>query len=607
MEEETKLQVERDKSSLLRHHSPTHGSRSSVVSPDRDFGGGKSSSLSDDSEVRKKLHLSDDGSDDPHDSYGSPRQRMARSEYRPPIPNRKPELVNKPKPAYSEPNLAKAVNSSVSNTPGGLLWKRRQNDNDIMTDITNTDKYHESRNKRNFSSSSSQLENKMDSTETFDNSVFSNSNGSLSEDLSITSAYHSRKPHYPSDNFSQGRSASIEVLSPRSSNDQSSRSVDKGQAERSESEQSVDKGGMVTRRSRADKSAPPAVSNPSKRLSREEIQAALERADTYLKPTSPSSSEESNKRLSKDSENMTVSDITNESSVTKDTNLGQKMTQSDSSAAAAEKTTEGLRSWAMYRKQRYSRTSENLEDKVGDITKLGSISDISVSGFRKASVENLAKQSEQPNTVTSPEKPADPFAAISQSSVLNRRGLRSQQKQDSGQTVESSASSEESKKVEPAISETNAILLRNESGSGINVTERDENTDTSKHSKVSSSGADNSRPIPVPRRVAPSPPLGPPPPLPDVATNSRHSSQLPPPVTHQNLDPPSPAPEPGLAEEEEAVVSVSQSDLLASIPPVPDLEPDVQMRNKAHFVSLEEPDETSDTELPAIPPQRKAG
>lgn len=594
MEEESKLQSERDKTTVLRRHSPSHGSRSSVVSPDRGLGS-KSASVSDDSDIRKKLNMSDDGSEEHHDNCISPRHQGHRSEYKPPIPNRKPDLASKPKPAYSEPNLTKAVSSSVSSTPGGLLWKRRQND--IRTDIANTDKYHESRNRRSLSSSSSQLENKTDSSDT----VFSNSNGSLTEDLSITSAYHSRKPHFPSDNanFAQGRSASIEVLSPRSLNDPvGSRSVDRLNTD-NDDESQPDRNTGVTRRSRLDKNTG-LSSTANKRISREEIQAALERADSYLKPTSTSSEEDDSKSKLLTKENdMSVSDITHESRKVNDT-VSQQMSRSDTSAIVAEAPSEGLRSWAMYRKQRYSRMSDNLDDKVGDVTNLGSISDISVSGFRKASVENLSKQSEQSSVPSGSGKPTDAFAAISQSSVLNRRQRQTQvQKQDSDQAVSCASS----------VSENNAKLGLDLPDSGINITESA--TSTSNHSILSSSGlSDSSRPIPVPRRAAPSPPVGPPPPLPPSAINSSHSHDASVTSTSVNHpEPPSPAPEPGLAEEEEAespVTKISQSEMLSSIPPVPGVEPVVQLRNKAHFVSLEEPDETSDSE-PNQPSQRRAG
>ncbi|XP_060604965.1 neurabin-1-like isoform X4 [Ruditapes philippinarum] len=46
--------------------------------------------------------------------------------------------------------------------------------------------------------------------------------------------------------------------------------------------------------------------------------------------------------------------------------------------------------------------------------------------------------------------------------------------------------------------------------------------------------------------------------------------------------------------EEEMVTKINQSEALSSIPPVPGL--DIQMRNKAHFLSLDEPEETSDSE-----------
>ncbi|XP_052237381.1 neurabin-1-like isoform X14 [Dreissena polymorpha] len=442
MEEESKQQTEKEKLAPHRN-SPTYGARSPVISPERGIASQHKSVIgseggADDS--RKKLQLSNDDDELDSENREVTSARRSRVEYKPPVPGRKPEIVNvpgrkpeivnKPKPAFSEPNLQKAVNSSVSNTPGGLLWKRRQTD--IMTDISNTEKYHESQSRGNKSASTSHVEDTNGSTsEMLDSSMFGSSNGSISEDLSITSAYHSKKPHFPSDNikFNQGRSASTEVLASKPTShdlDLGSRSLERGQriVDGLESDRSVDKGGVVMRRSRLIEKGGSAVTNQNKRLSREEIQAAIERADTYLKSTSSvDDGQVNNSKL----ESMSASDITlDSSSKSQEVTPEQKMSQSDSSITSAANPDSELRSWALYRKQRYARASDPLlEDKVGDVNKLGSISDISVSGFRTASMENLTKS--PPEQKSPPNKAFDALSAISQSSVGTRRQLRSQQ------------------------------------------------------------------------------------------------------------------------------------------------------------------------------------
>ena len=302
----------------------------------------------------------------------------------------------------------------MSNTPGGLLWKRRQND--IMADISSADRYHEeSRVSSQMTASAPDVENEMDSHEHPDDSlVFTSSNGSVSEDLSITSAYHSRKPHFPSDNikFNQGRSASHEALN--------SRSQDSGSIEGPERQASTSVTSRWTR----------PTSGGNKRLSREDIQAAIERADSYLQSTGSGSSldEEKPPASGVNVTDMTRSDISHNHSQSADHHhtAEPRMSQSDSTVHSGN--TDGeLKSWALYRKQRYSQPQ--LDDKVGDVSKLGSISDTSVRGFRKASFENLSKSPTDKSPESKPEaKPAaDLFAGISQSSVLNRRNLRSQQ------------------------------------------------------------------------------------------------------------------------------------------------------------------------------------
>ncbi|XP_052814048.1 nucleolar and coiled-body phosphoprotein 1-like [Mya arenaria] len=594
MEEEQKQQTDPHPP---RRHSPTSRSptvRSPVMSPER-LAPARSlvdhSSGSED-DTRKKLRLSDVGDADEAPSWA----RRSRPEQRPPLPNRKPNLADKPKPALSEPNISKAVNSAVNETSSSLLWKRRQND--IMTDISNTDRYHESRLASNMSASTSQVETSRTDNESMnDDSVFSATNGSVSEDLSITSAYHSRKPHFPSDNlkFNQGRSASAEVLNTKT--------------ESKESEGGADKGGVVSRWPRSN-----SASASGKRLSRGEIQAAIEKADSYLRSTS-STEEEPAKS---EPQSMTQSDISNIETQSKEP--PQKMSQSDCTDSPGYGDSE-LKSWALYRKQRYARASDPLlEDKVGDINKLGSISDISVSGFRKTSAENLSKSPpDKSMSKSAMSKSADSLAAISQSSVLNRRPLRSQLQQQNppttnlsngappSQSPDTIEGSEQFQTDSTVKSEINVSVTVSDAGINLKDSGEDSGIPTNVSNSIIHSSLDSApmeavpRPIPVPRRSAPSPPVEPPPPPPPAreppaqpAPAARSSTEMIPPDSPTPVDEPeSPMTSDSLAVEETEVEPVTGAGL-ASIPPVPGL--DVQMRNKAHVVALEEPEESSDSE-----------
>ncbi|XP_052237379.1 uncharacterized protein LOC127848793 isoform X12 [Dreissena polymorpha] len=663
MEEESKQQTEKEKLAPHRN-SPTYGARSPVISPERGIASQHKSVIgseggADDS--RKKLQLSNDDDELDSENREVTSARRSRVEYKPPVPGRKPEIVNvpgrkpeivnKPKPAFSEPNLQKAVNSSVSNTPGGLLWKRRQTD--IMTDISNTEKYHESQSRGNKSASTSHVEDTNGSTsEMLDSSMFGSSNGSISEDLSITSAYHSKKPHFPSDNikFNQGRSASTEVLASKPTShdlDLGSRSLERGQriVDGLESDRSVDKGGVVMRRSRLIEKGGSAVTNQNKRLSREEIQAAIERADTYLKSTSSvDDGQVNNSKL----ESMSASDITlDSSSKSQEVTPEQKMSQSDSSITSAANPDSELRSWALYRKQRYARASDPLlEDKVGDVNKLGSISDISVSGFRTASMENLTKS--PPEQKSPPNKAFDALSAISQSSVGTRRQLRSQQppgpveNASVGHTKELLPSSIPSDGVVSASSLELDYNQQKPVITGVTVSSNQgTNIHHSQHSTDISSDVNSySRPIPVPRRSAPAPPTTAPPPPPppsvsqtpaanltqadiklnasNVASHSLQSHRPADTVAEESISsisiskllpstdlPPQATVQghvgQGHSPKVEEVTTFGWADLLQSTPPELGTQPpSVALRGKAHFLSLDEPEETDDSERPHV-------
>ena len=604
MEEETKIQQERER---LRRPSPVSGATSPIMSPDRLTArspDGMKRTPSEDArhpDAQKKyksaLDLKETGDQTVTSSVTS---RRSRADHRPPIPSRKPDL----RPAYSEPSIPKSVISSVSSTPGGLLWKRRQNE-DILSEISNLDKFGASKNRKNMSQSSSQLEESMDienKDKNLDNSVASQPdlhapNGSITEDLSITSAYQPRKSHIPGHSgFDRNMSSSAEVLTSRSRS--SSNEHPKPSAERSKPNGHEDgQKPAVTYRQKAPSKI--ITSAPGKRLSKEEIQAALDRADTYLQRTSASSDDTDTrpKPLSPDLE-MTISDITSHATEQKEPVSEQVMSKSDSKVQSAEPQSQ-LRSWARYRNQRYSRTSDYLEDKVGDVSKLGSISDISVSGFRKASVENLSK---------SPERTKSPETNSSQDTT-QRLNI-----EDSiARTSEAGLSNSESKENDSSIKDETIVSHKsielktelidsNEHIPHEHITSRTDILDRIAHSTIQGPPLPQ-KPIPIPRRTAPSPPIDAPPPPPKIrGSPPKYRPPMP-------TEPPPPAPCPGMAEESEPIKPILPSDSLVPsvLPSDMDLPP-VPMRHKGPVVTLGHSDdigETSDSE--EIEPLQKTG
>ena len=539
-------------------------------------------------DIPKRSRTHDQG-----DSSSSVTTRRSRADHRPPIPTRKPDI----RPAFSEPSIPKAVGSSINRAPAGLLWKRKQTD--VLADVNDSENFHEKRGKVSSSTSSVHHEPGQ-SDEMLDNTVFSTSNGSINEDLSITSAYHSRKPYFPSDNanFSQGRSSSTEVLNlrSRSSSGENARSGSSDTKVRSESTDSQDhdkhpdKGGNIAilRQKNNDKTA-----TPSKRLSREEIQAALDRADTYLKKGSFSSDEEGSRKGSSSSERgMSVSDSSPPVAKDKPKVSDHIMSKSDSSVHSAGEQGSQLRSWARYRNQRYSRMSDNLDDKVGDVTKLGSISDISVSGYRNSSAENI------PRTVdgVSGNKNSDALANIGQSSVIPHRPVRNinEVSQSPEISPRSNDSSQSEETVERGNNSAGVVSFSNRLGES---DEQSPTLDTSIHSANISSGLE-SRPMPVPRRSAPLPPSKPPPPPPTVYNEQRSS-----PRSHDtyptvpSADSQDASPSEITAEVVEEIIELRESTVSSEIPSVSTVEselPPVQMRVNSQFLMLEEPEESSD-------------
>ena len=628
LEEETKAQQERER---LRRPSPVSGATSPVLSPDRLTArspDGYKRTPSEDSrhpeaykKYRSAVDLKDPG--EPTGTSGFTGRR-SRADQRPPIPNRKPDL----RPAYSEPSIPKSVITSVSSTPGGLLWKRRQNE-DILSEISNLDKLNASKNRTNLSQSTSQLEEEMDvenNNQNLDNSVFSHSdlhatNGEVTEDLSITSAYQSRKSYLlpGRSGFDKKLSSSAEALTSRSRS--SSNEYPKSQSERSRPNGHEEgQKPVVTYRQ---KSPSKIITNvPGKRLSKEEIQAALDRADTYLQRTSGSSDEADSKPkpLSPDLE-MTASDITQNTSEQREPVSEPLMSKSDSNVQSAEPQSQ-LRSWARYRNQRYSRTSDYLDDKVGDVSKLGSISDISVSGFRKASLENLSS-SKSPERSKSPEtNHADDSnmrlnsetgaTRTNETSLSDKTLSDTSLKPDktlSDTTVKADKTlSNTSVKEETIVSETSINLKTERLGSIETIPNGEETNKTDIFDRISHSTTPGpplpQRPIPIPRRTAPSPPMDTPPPPPPKARGLPPKYRPPLPT-----EPPPPAPRPGVTEETEPVKPVLPSDIsVASVLPSDTDLPPVPMRHKGPVVMLRHDDEvgeTSDSEEPE--PLQRAG
>lgn len=573
LEEETKAQQERER---LRRPSPVSGATSPVLSPDRLTARspeGMKRTPSEDArhpEAQKRYKSALDLKDTSDSSrQTSAASRRSRADQRPPIPSRKPDL----RPAYSEPSIPKSVISSVSSTPGGLLWKRRQNE-DVLSEISNLDKFGASKNRTNLSQSSSQLEESMDVDNTnskLENSVFSQpdlstTNGSISEDLSVTSAYQPRKSYLPQGRtgFDRNLSSSAEALSSRSRS--SSGEYSKATSERSRPNGHEEgQKPVVTYRQKAPSKIITSV--PGKRLSKEEIQAALDRADSYLQRASGSSDEtDSAQNLLSPDFQMTSSDITPQSTEQKEPVLEQMMSKSDSTVQSAEPQSQ-IRSWARYRNQRYSRTSDYLEDKVGDVSKLGSISDSSVSGFRKASFENLSK---------SPEESKSPETKSQDAS----------ERLSSGDADVSEIVNDSAVKHETITSET-SIELKTEKLDNLESVPNELAPDRTDISRISHSTFGGpplpQRPIPVPapRRPAPSPPNEPPPPPPKVrGSPPKYRPPLP-------TEPPPPAPCPGAVEEIDTIKPVPESGTsVASVLPSDVNIPPVPMRQKGPVMML---------------------
>ena len=602
MEEETKAQQERER---LRRPSPVSGATSPVLSPDRLTArspDGMKRAPSEDArhpEAHKKYRSATDLKDPGEAAVtSSTTSRRSRADQRPPIPVRKPDL----RPAYSEPSIPKSVITSASSTPGGLLWKRKQNE-DILSEISNLDKYSAAKNRTNLSQSSSKLEERMDvenNNQNLDNSVFSQPdlhapNGSVTEDLSITSAYQPRKSYLLAGNsgFDKNMSSSVEALSNRSRS--SSNEYPRSQSERSRPNGHEEgQKPVVSYRQKAPSKI--ITSAPGKRLSKEEIQAALDRADTYLQRTSGSSDDTDSKPkpLSPDS-GMSSSDITQNATEQIEPVSEPLMSKSDSNVQSTEPQSQ-LRSWARYRNQRYSRTSDYLDDKVGDISKLGSISDISVSGFRKASVENLASKS--PERSKSPETN---HADNANQKLMSQTGAtRTSETSDiSIQSDKTPSDTIESDRV--IVSET-SVNLKAEIVGGVDIIPNEqEASKTDIFDRISHSTTMGpplpQRPIPIPRRTAPSPPMDTPPPPPPKQRGLPPKYRPPMPT-----EPPPPVPCLGPSEESEPVQTVLPSDIkIASVLPSDVDLPPVPMRQKGPVVMLgssDEVGETSDSEEP---------
>ncbi|XP_013422097.1 neurabin-1 isoform X12 [Lingula anatina] len=126
-------------------------------------------------------------------------------------------------------------------------------------------------------------------------------------------------------------------------------------------------------------------------LSKDEIMASLQQADSYWDRTYGMSD---GNRDNKDS--------TSQAEPSQATATTSNTTSPDDVK---------LRPWARYKAQRYSRSSENVDDKVGasDLTKLGEISNTSVGSYR-SSLTDLTDSELKPSPVTSPAEQVKPIA-----------------------------------------------------------------------------------------------------------------------------------------------------------------------------------------------------
>ncbi|KAL3855250.1 hypothetical protein ACJMK2_014466 [Sinanodonta woodiana] len=475
MEEETKLAQEREKSAQLRKRSPGRGatSPSPVVSPTSSFPTSpepnKRSSYEDSKhsmDSNKKSRSSSDPKQPDKGDYSQMNSgnRRSRADQRPPIPERKPDF-------RSEPDIPKVTStSSVSSTPGGLLWKRRQQQ-DVLSEIsTNREPYFARSKPSSGSAVSPREEEKMEvdsgRQSSLDNIIINRSDQHVNGDLSVKSGYQSSNHSLDYGNLYRGRSSSSEMLDriKRSSgNESSDRRSRSASIERLN--ESSDSSAVVYRTKK-----PESGTVPGKRLSKEEIQAAIDRADSYLTHTSSSSEDsQTDEQTKRRSLEVKTEDVSPQSQ---------------------------MRGWAKYRNQRYSRTSDYLDEKVGDVTKLGSISDFSVSNYRKSSMENLPTSTPDTNknfASVSPTVPESNFQDSTDNKIVSKSQVSMETQLESQFYANMEANHDSHSHVEDR---------------GFPLSETVSVSDTNIQS-ISSNGV--SKPPIIPRRTAPPPPPSKPP------------------------------------------------------------------------------------------------
>lgn len=383
MEEENRQASERQARLRYRKHSPggTSSSTSPALSPI------SSTPTSPDGRKRSpsRERIAKSAS---HESLGKPRSssdpaRVNKISYRsntdPTQPRPRSENFDQVSVSgihsRSEGNLR---GGNFPNAPGGLLYKRRSQEDEILEELRRDAERNgehqlsdwSEKDVREYSSHSNsrpslRKEEAMDTG--VDNRPYDDvqHNSQYSRDNNANQGRRSRRDHYISSTYQH-----------KHSQQQQQHQQPSGMAGTHDHRDSE----VVMRRKNQGEYQSHVAAG--KRLSKEEIQAAIDRADVYLShvsspETTPERKPEKSKRWSQEQRAVATEDQTD--------NTGE------------------VREWTKYKSQRHSRGSDHLDDKVSDVSKLDEISSVSsIASYRKA----RAEKSPSPSPVPSPASPS---------------------------------------------------------------------------------------------------------------------------------------------------------------------------------------------------------
>lgn len=259
-----------------------------------------------------------------------------------------------------------------SNAPGGLLWKRRQNENSIANNL--------------YSGSKRNEEENMDVDDSKSDDKY---------DFSVTSGYRSRSADSNKRSFPCDRIRSV-------SNDRGksvSHSQDQKAHTSSSAEHSDDNTEVVMRRQR---------NNPNesgKRLSKEEIQAAIDKADNYLSHVGVGSDFQSKRRSWEIREQMSESADTKVGGLSK---LNPKSRSRSADTLDNDDVTDSSRNRTYYT-DRYRIRSNRRTSETRDTNSSNIISGNNTEKSDNSKVYHSNEQSEVPTSKSSvPSKPPVP-------------------------------------------------------------------------------------------------------------------------------------------------------------------------------------------------------